>query len=339
MAFALSQILVVSNVGTNDRTNTETVLQYYDIFVRNAFGSYRDILKQVAFSHSMGAMLSSVDNKSYQYLVDEEEPPAFPDENFAREIMQLFSVGLIHLNIDGTPQKDEMDELIETYDSDDILSYSRAWTGFDQQDRRGNTDARTLRVDPMDVRGDWHDIFPKTDLLGGYVGDRYPLCSDLPSKHHLQAGATYRLLGSKSTPEWLEDPSQFEDMPSIKRLQLATTNSPLYDLLCDDQGSGCTFPGKIVLGAPLDYSGAAANSVEYAKIDTIRSVQVRGGTNPIYYEYIRQPCVEQAYYANAKKVADEQSSEYVVKNSMCANPLTEVAMGKLCFQCSCGIYN
>ena len=69
MAWALSQILVISPTLLRDRQSSEATLQYYDIFVRNAFGSYRDILKQVAFSHSMGAMLSSVDNKSYQYLI------------------------------------------------------------------------------------------------------------------------------------------------------------------------------------------------------------------------------------------------------------------------------
>ena len=325
MAFALSQILAISNTGTNDRINTEPTLQYYDIFVRNAFGSYRDVLKQVAFSHSMGAMLSSVDNKSYQYL-DDRGTPAYPDENFAREIMQLFSIGLVQLNMDGTPKVDSNGELIETYDSDDILSYSRAWTGLLKLPVRGNTDGRTLRVDPMDLRGDYHDMFPKSNLIGGYIGDRYPLCVDLPNKHFLKAGATYRLLGSRSNGEWQEDPDSWENNPNIVRLELGITNSPLYDKLCNDVGQGCTFPGKVVLTESLIYDAVAQTGAEY-KVDTIRTVRVRSGPNPIYYEYIRTPCVEQAYFADAKKVEDYTDGDLVVSNSMCADPRTEVATG------------
>jgi uncharacterized protein (DUF1800 family) len=84
MAWALSQICVVGFKGLDD-TKTEAVLQYYDIFVRGAFGSYRDILKKVAFSEAMGFFLSSRQNKSFQYS-QSRKIQAFPDENFAREV-------------------------------------------------------------------------------------------------------------------------------------------------------------------------------------------------------------------------------------------------------------
>jgi len=87
MAWALSQICVVG-FGTLDDGNADSVLQYYDIFVRHAFGSYRDILKKVAFSESMGNFLSSRDNKSYQYSKS-QNMDAFPDENFAREVREM----------------------------------------------------------------------------------------------------------------------------------------------------------------------------------------------------------------------------------------------------------
>lgn len=204
MAFALSQILVVTPTVLSDSINTETMIQYYDIFVRNAFGNYRDILKQVAFSHRMGDMLSSVNSKSYQHSIDYERP-AFPDENFAREIMQLFSIGLDMLNMDGTSQLDEDGNPIPTYENSDIQSFARAWTGFQRQARRGNVEARVHRVEPMNINGRWRDVFPKTDLYGGYIGDGFPLCVDLPPKHFLRRGATYRLLGSKASPELQQD--------------------------------------------------------------------------------------------------------------------------------------
>ena len=152
MAFALSQILVVTPTVLNDSINTETMIQYYDIFVRNAFGNYRNILKQVAFSHRMGEMLSSINSKSYQYSIDYGRP-AFPDENFGREIMQLFSIGLDMLNMDGTPQLDEDGNPIPTYENSAIQSFARAWTGFQSQSRRGNTEARIKKVEPMNING------------------------------------------------------------------------------------------------------------------------------------------------------------------------------------------
>ena len=77
-------------------------LNYYDIFVRHAFGSYFDILKEVAYSPMMAEMLTFLDSKSTSFVLKDTGNKAFQDENFAREIMQLFTVGLCRLNIDGT---------------------------------------------------------------------------------------------------------------------------------------------------------------------------------------------------------------------------------------------
>ena len=152
MAWALSQILVISPTLLRDRESSEATLQYYDIFVRNAFGNYRDILKQVAYSPLMGEMLSFTANKSYQYLAD-NGTPAYPDENFAREIMQLFSIGLVKLNMDGTPKLDKEGNEIPTYDNGDILSFARAWTGFGRPREHGNQEVSKSSTDPMNIRG------------------------------------------------------------------------------------------------------------------------------------------------------------------------------------------
>ena len=148
VAFALSQILIIIPKVMVDQQITETNVDYYDIFVRNAFGNYRDILKQVSFSQRMGRMLSFLNNKSLQYYVNRGDPVAFPDENYAREIMQLFSIGLIKLNLDGTPYLEGGKE-VQTYSNTDITSFARAWTGFQAQQLRGNYEGRTTRVDPM----------------------------------------------------------------------------------------------------------------------------------------------------------------------------------------------
>ena len=63
----------------------------------------------------------------------------------------------------------------------------------------------------MPMRVDWHDLFPKSDLSGGYLGEKnYPLCIDLPDRHFLREGATFRLLGSRNRPELVEDPKWWE---------------------------------------------------------------------------------------------------------------------------------
>jgi uncharacterized protein (DUF1800 family) len=81
-AWALSQIFVVNVDGVGRTQEAELYANYNDIFVRNAFGNYRDIMREVSFSPVMGAMLSFTYTKSIGYA------GFFPDENYAREIMQ-----------------------------------------------------------------------------------------------------------------------------------------------------------------------------------------------------------------------------------------------------------
>lgn len=96
----------------------------------------------------------------------------------AREIMQLFSTGLYKLNLDGTPKLDSNLQPVLAYTNDEIMSFARIWTGFDYQQSRGNIEENTSgnRQDPMKIQAAWRDKFPKTDMMGGYIGDRYPLC-------------------------------------------------------------------------------------------------------------------------------------------------------------------
>ena len=93
--------------------------------------------------------------------------------------MQLFSTGLIKLNLDGTPQLDEEGNTILAYTNDEIMSFARIWTGFEYQQGRGNVEDSSRngnRHDPMKIRSGWRDKFPKTDMTGGYIGDGFPLC-------------------------------------------------------------------------------------------------------------------------------------------------------------------
>ena len=124
-------------------------------------------------------------------------------------------------------------------------------------------------------------------LNRAYVGDGYPLCTDLPSQHFLKRGATYRLLGPKPKPRLLSDPESWTDSMVTKRLSL-DKSSNLYKTLCKLSGDVCSHPAIVVL-----QSSIACTGVE-CEIDEPRIVEVSG----VYYEFTRLPCVEQAYYNN-----------------------------------------
>ena len=112
----------------------------------------------------MAEMLSYVNSRSTQYIWNTIRRLEYADENYAREIMQLFSVGLHMLNNDGTLMLDEHGKPILTYTTDDITQYARLWTGFQLQPPRGNIEdpiTRGSRIDPMMINVETRDRFPK----------------------------------------------------------------------------------------------------------------------------------------------------------------------------------
>ncbi|KQV56739.1 MULTISPECIES: DUF1800 family protein [unclassified Caulobacter] len=116
VAFALSQIVVASE---QDVHNTAGLATFQQILLGNAFGNYRDILKAVTLNGFMGDYLDMADSNKSQ-----------PNENYARELMQLFSVGTVLLNPDGTPQTDNTGATIPTYSNTDVKEVARALTGW-----------------------------------------------------------------------------------------------------------------------------------------------------------------------------------------------------------------
>jgi uncharacterized protein (DUF1800 family) len=123
VAFALSEILVVSGRGPLSDSDFG-LADYYDLLYTNAFGNYRDLLEKVTLHPIMGRYLSMVQN--------EKANPAEnirPDENYAREILQLFSIGVHELNLDGT-LKMQNGQPIPTYDQDVIEGFAQVFTGW-----------------------------------------------------------------------------------------------------------------------------------------------------------------------------------------------------------------
>ena len=124
VAWALSQILVISAVE-QDLSRAHVMARYQQIMFDEAFGNFETILKRITVSPAMGNWLDAVNN-------DRPDPTRgrVPNENYAREIMQLFSVGLVELKVDGTPLTDALGQDIPTYDQDDIKEFARIFTGY-----------------------------------------------------------------------------------------------------------------------------------------------------------------------------------------------------------------
>ncbi|MBK8476069.1 MAG: DUF1800 family protein [Opitutaceae bacterium] len=124
MAFALSELLVISQDSSLSGDN-EGVTVYYDMLLRHAFGNYRQLLEDVTLSPMMGQYLSMIRNRK-----PDPESGHEPDENFAREIMQLFSFGLSELHPDGTLRLGADGMPIPTYTQADIVGLAHVFTGW-----------------------------------------------------------------------------------------------------------------------------------------------------------------------------------------------------------------
>lgn len=168
IAFALSQILVVSTNGGNVSNRGYGVADYYDILYSNAFGNFKTILTEISLHPIMGVYLSTFKNAKADYALG-----TYPDENYAREIMQLFTIGLYELNNDGSFKKDENNQLIPTYNIVDIQELAKVFTGFGSGGRTDtiqplftNGLGVTDFTRPMEMYESYHDKTPKTLIDG-----------------------------------------------------------------------------------------------------------------------------------------------------------------------------
>ncbi len=161
VAFALSQIFVISFQNNTLADNPRGVAQYYDMLGAYAFGNFRTLLEQVTLHPMMGNYLSSLRNQK-------TVGARLPDENYAREVMQLFTIGLKQLNQDGT---DTTIPPTPTYNADDIKGLAKVFTGWswygpDKSQTRffgGNPDPdRDWK--PMQNYPNYHEPLPKTFL-------------------------------------------------------------------------------------------------------------------------------------------------------------------------------
>ena len=168
MSWALLQIFVISNIAPDIRP--VAMSSYLDMLNRNAFGNWRTLLQDVALHPAMGYYLNMLES--------EKEDPArgtHPNENFAREVLQLFSIGLVQLNADGTPKLDADGKPLPTYDENVVKGFAKAFSGWSyggldnsQPDLFHNHDDNdeSLWVVPMKAWAGYHAADEKTLLDG-----------------------------------------------------------------------------------------------------------------------------------------------------------------------------
>jgi uncharacterized protein (DUF1800 family) len=175
MTFALSQIVVASAADAGLQNRPAALAGYLDVLSKHAFGNYRDLLEEVSVHPTMGRYLTALGNRA--------DGGRVPDENFAREIMQLFSIGIVQLNNNGTPKLVNGGP-IDAYSMDDIRGLAKVFTGWswgnvgtpDLSDNRffGNEVDRSREIIPMQHYPKFHSpdskAFLGTTIAAGTPG-------------------------------------------------------------------------------------------------------------------------------------------------------------------------
>ncbi len=152
VAWALSQLLVTSGVDVQQSSH---MIAYHQILSRNAFGNYRTLLKDITLNPAMG-----------DYLDMARSTKTNPNENYPREILQLFSIGLFMLNQDGTIQRDVSNNPIPSYDQTSVNNFTKVFTGFSFCNTTCANSAPGIVnfKDPMILTQNNHDVTAKTLL-------------------------------------------------------------------------------------------------------------------------------------------------------------------------------
>lgn len=215
MTFALSQLFVISDLDYALGNAQYGVTDYYDMLARGSFGNFRQLLEEVTLHPAMGVYLGMVRNEKAD-LVENIRP----DENYAREVMQLFTLGLFELNMRGEPVP--LGNPNSSYTQDDIEEFARVFTGWNYPNVRSWVDSN---ITPAAFEGrmvpneNFHDTGAKS-LLNGAVAPagltteqdleaaldnifQHQNVPPLVAKHLIQ-----RFVTSNPTPEYVERVAQ-----------------------------------------------------------------------------------------------------------------------------------
>jgi uncharacterized protein (DUF1800 family) len=285
--FALSQIVVVSAESGTIATASDGLANYVDLLGEHAFGNYRTLLEAVATSPMMGLYLSHLRNQKADPLTGR-----VPDENFAREVMQLFTIGLTEINLDGTP-KLVNGQPVETYTNADITGLARVFTGWSwaAQDTSnasfngGGTAVADRILRPMQPYPQFHETGEKTFLN-----------ATIPAGTPAQASLTIALDTLFNHPNLCP----FIGRPLIQRLVTSNPSSAYIarvSAACANNGAGVRGDMKAIVRAIL-LDDEARNAA--------------GLTNPQFGK-LREPVLRLAQWARCFG-ATSASGNWLIRN-------------------------
>jgi uncharacterized protein (DUF1800 family) len=176
-ALALSEYFVISLNASEFTWRSHAVASWWDMLARNAFGNFRQLLEDVSLHPAMGWYLNTKGNQKA------DANGRVPDENYAREVMQLFTIGLYELNADGTEKLGANGQRIETYAQTDVTNLARVFTGYDFDIRNGETmrepggqydiETRDFARRPMALDPDLHSP-EEINFLGVFIPANTP---------------------------------------------------------------------------------------------------------------------------------------------------------------------
>jgi uncharacterized protein (DUF1800 family) len=239
-SWVLSNFLVVST----RKIQLFGALEYWNLLQSNAFGQYGDLLKAISRSPAMGHYLDNSQNRRWQL-----------NENYGRELMQLFSVGLVQLNLNGTIKKDADGKSIETYTQKDVIEATRALTGWDFAEpnvrRLGSNFANHAK--PMEANfPDQHDTNAKT-VLGRSIPAGQDAAKDLDSLIEILVThpntapfVSLRLIQGMTTSD--PSPAYLERVATVFRDTKGNLSKVITAILMDPEARYGDVPGRSAKG-------------------------------------------------------------------------------------------
>lgn len=171
VALALSEFFVASMTSAEFTWRSHAYASWWDTLTRNAFGNFRQLLEDVTLHPAMGWFLNTKGNQK-----ENTNTGRVPDENYAREVMQLFTIGLVELNLDGTPKRNN-GQPIDSYTQSDVTNLARVFTGYDFDTSDGvrlpvdsyTIESRAFARKPMSLNASRH-----SNLAATFLGTTIP---------------------------------------------------------------------------------------------------------------------------------------------------------------------
>jgi len=275
VAFALSEIFVVSDASDNLGGEVFGLTWYYDMLQRNAFGNFRTLLEDVTRSPAMAIYLSMLRNQR-----PDPSRGIYPDENYAREVMQLFSIGLNKLHPDGTLVLDTEGLPIPTYTQESISGFAHVFTGWSYYSTAATpsfTGGARDMLNPLQMYESFHDTGDKRALEGWVIPGGATGAQDL-----------------QTTLDMLFNHPNVGPFLCKQLIQRLVTSNPspgyVYRVarVFDDNGSGVRGDlGAVIRAILLDYearSATAAANPSFGKLrePILRLTAMWRGFNAVY---------------------------------------------------------